>query len=166
MWVYKDKNISSIADIPKSAIGFVYLITTEDNKFYIGKKSLYSDRYQEVSENVYKRLKEEGQEVKKTKDKKLSKPGAPVWKYKKRVIKESDWLIYRTSNTFLKKYPLNKTKREILCFCTNKTELTYMEVFHQILSCSLHEENSLNDNILGKFFRGVLTEEYNKINKD
>jgi len=42
---------------------------------------------------------------------------------------------------------------EILHFCSNKKSLTYYELQEQFAHNVLADENSLNDNLLGKFFR-------------
>lgn len=163
MWRIRGKELKDF-DIPKEAIGFVYYMCTDEGKFYIGKKNLFTDRWQEVSENVYRKLKAEGAEVKKTKNKALSKAGEPVWRYKKRVIKESDWRTYKSSNKELKKFPVDRLVRDILCFCTTKQELTYWETYYQFYYDCLNDEECYNDNILGKFYSGVVTPEFFKIN--
>ena len=41
MWLYKEKEINKIADLPEGTFGFVYCTThTPTGKKYIGKKSL------------------------------------------------------------------------------------------------------------------------------
>ena len=40
-WTYQGKYITCLTDLPDSAIGFVYLITTNDGRKYIGKKILF-----------------------------------------------------------------------------------------------------------------------------
>ena len=64
--------ITEITDMPEGTIGFVYMITNkEDGKFYIGKKSLYSHR---------------------------TLPPLKGYKRKRKVIKESNWGHYNSSN--------------------------------------------------------------------
>ena len=47
-WVYKNKEITSINQLPNNAYGFVYLLVFVDSdgteKAYIGQKTLYSYR--------------------------------------------------------------------------------------------------------------------------
>ena len=40
-WLYLNKVINSIEDLPTNAYGFIYKVINPDGKFYIGKKSLY-----------------------------------------------------------------------------------------------------------------------------
>ena len=44
MWLYKNKVINSIEDLPINTFGFIYkIVNKETNKFYIGKKQLMSN---------------------------------------------------------------------------------------------------------------------------
>ena len=84
------------------------------------------------------------------------------------VTKESDWKTYRSSNGTVRMWfhendkaleddrrdDINdQLKLEILHFCSNKKSLTYYELQEQFAHNVLADENSLNDNLLGKFFR-------------
>ena len=84
------------------------------------------------------------------------------------VTKESDWLEYRSSNKVVKEWfdnndkALNEDRRsdindtlklEILRFCKGKKALTYYELQEQFAHDVLGDDLSLNDNLLGKFFR-------------
>lgn len=130
-----------VEEFPESCIGFIYKITNKKTgKFYIGRKSLYS--------NVRKKLtKKELAEY--------TKPGKkPV---KKLVTTESNWLDYwGSSKVLLEEIKQNGTEdfqREILKFCYNKKQLTYWEIHYQCVENVLLSENSYNDNISSKFFR-------------
>ena len=135
-WLYKNKEINEISDLPKNAFGFVYQTThLPTNKKYIGKKSLMYN------------LK-----------KKLGKKEKALWEGKgrppmyKRVLKESDWKNYYGSHSFIKEANEEDLKREILEIAYHKKELTYLECKYQFTLGVLESRSYLNDNILGKFF--------------
>lgn len=136
----------SVEKFPQGCIGFVYEITnTKTGKFYIGKKSLFS--------NTKKKL---------TKKELAEHTGPGKKPTKKLVTKESNWLDYWGSNkVMLKEIEENGTdnfKRKILKFCFNKKQLTYWEVHFQCVFNVLLIEESYNDNVLAKFFRKDLVE--------
>jgi len=129
-WKFKGNNVTE-ENTPEGAIGFVYKIThIPTGKTYIGKKSL----------NQVRRLK-------------------PLkGKVRKRVVrKASDWEKYYSSNEWskneLKEGRAEDFEREIIQFCFSKKSLTYWEVWWQFKMEVLSDPNSLNENILGKFFR-------------
>ena len=135
-WLYKNKEINEISDLPNNAFGFVYQTThLPTNKKYIGKKSLMYN------------LK-----------KKLGKKEKLLWEGKgrppmyKRVLKESDWKTYYGSHSFIKEANEEDLKREILEIAYHKKELTYLECKYQFTLGVLESRSYLNDNILGKFF--------------
>ena len=71
-WTYNGKCITEISDMPEGTIGFIYKITNgETGQYYIGKKSLYSHR---------------------------TLPPLKGYKRKRKVVKESKWIDYRSSN--------------------------------------------------------------------
>lgn len=136
----------SVDKFPKGCIGFVYQITnTKTGKFYIGKKSLYS--------NTKKKL---------TKKELAEYTGPGKKPTKKLVTKESNWNDYWGSNKVLLKEIQEKGvedfDKKILKFCFNKKQLTYWEVYFQCKFSVLHTELSYNDSILAKFFRKDLVE--------
>ena len=147
-WLYKNKEISEITDLPKDTFGFIYKTThIPSGKMYIGKKSLM---------HSLKR--------------KLGKKEKALWKGKgrppiyKQVLKESDWKKYYGSHAFIidelnnatgtdtKKYRYFPLKREIIHVAYSKKELTYLECKYQFSLSVLEDRKYLNDNILGKFF--------------
>ena len=137
-WLYEGLLISEVPDT--NAFGFIYKITytdptTLEKKFYIGKKQFYSDL------NVKKGKKELALMT----DRRGSK--------KKKVNKESDWLKYQSSNDFLKTVEPMHIEKEILLLCYTKTELTYMETKFLFCEGVLEDENYLNDNISGRYFK-------------
>jgi len=154
-WTYSGKDILSIEDVPKNAIGFIYIVKNlTKGKFYVGRKSFFSERNQEVSKSVYDRLKKEGSPVTKTKNKKKSKKGSVVWRYKKKVRKETGWKKYTGSSKELNKDIKSGDKyvKEILCFCYNKKEMSYREMKHIVCTDCLERDDCYNGNLLGKWF--------------
>ena len=135
-WLYKNKEINEISDLPNNTFGFVYQTThLPTNKKYIGKKSLMY--------NLKKKL------GKKEKSLWEGKGRPPVYK---RVLKESDWKKYYGSHSFIKEANEEDLKREILEIAYHKKELTYLECKYQFTLGVLESRSYLNDNILGKFF--------------
>ena len=132
MWLYKDKEINSIEDMPADTFGFVYLVThTPSGKKYLGKKQLISNR---------------------------TLPPLKGSKRKRKIQKESDWKTYYGSQTEVKQL-VKESKdmlefvREIRIFASTKKQLTYFETKLQFVNEVLENDEYLNSNILGKFFR-------------
>ena len=145
-WYLGDKEVSEDL-IPEESVGFVYKIThIPSGKFYIGKKSLESVRNVKIGVRELKKLKEE---------RKAAGIGgrAPL---KKKVRKSSDWEKYYSSNEWIteqvKEGKQEEFKREIIQFCNSKKSLSYYEVYWMFKYDVLSDENSLNGNILGKFY--------------
>ena len=135
-WLYKNKEINEISDLPNNAFGFVYQTThLPTNKKYIGKKSLMYNLKKKLGKK--EKLLWEG------------KGRPPVYK---RVLKESDWKTYYGSHSFIKEANKEDLKREILEIAYHKKELTYLECKYQFTLGVLESRSYLNDNILGKFF--------------
>jgi hypothetical protein len=131
-WVYNEKEVKSIDDLPKDCIGFIYKISnTKTNEYYIGKKNIYQRR---------------------------TLPPLKGYKRKRKVIKESKWQSYRSSNDEVKSWNEENIKLEILRFCKSKKSLTYYELQEQFSHDVLSDPLSKNDNLLGKFFRKDLEE--------
>jgi hypothetical protein len=131
-WVYNEKEVKSIDDLPNDCIGFIYKISnTKTNEYYIGKKNIYQRR---------------------------TLPPLKGYKRKRKVIKESKWQSYRSSNDEVKSWNEENIKLEILRFCKSKKSLTYYELQEQFSHDVLSDPLSKNDNLLGKFFRKDLEE--------
>ncbi len=129
-WKFKG-NIVTEENTPDGAVGFVYkIVHIPTGKFYIGKKSLKQVR----------RLK-------------------PLkGKVRKRVVrKASDWEKYYSSNEWIKGEikagRAEDFEREIIQFCFSKKSLTYWEVWWQFKLDVLSDPQSINENLMGKFFR-------------
>ena len=141
MWLYKEKVINSIEDMPQDTFGFIYIVTHKPSgKSYIGKKSLFH--------NIKKKL---------TK-KELAEQTGPGRKSATKVVaKESDWKTYYGSAKpileFIKEGKQEDFTREILQLVPNKKLLTYYECKYLFKYGVLeHPLEYFNDNILGKFF--------------
>ena len=150
-WTYKGKLITELSDMPEDVFGFIYKITNgKTDEYYIGKKQVVSVRKRNFGKK----------EIASLEDKRMKKY--------EMVTKESDWKEYRSSNKTVKGWfdendkLLKEDKRddindqlklEILRFCSNKKSLTYYELQEQFSYDVLADESSLNDNLLGKFFR-------------
>ena len=118
--------------MPADTFGFVYLVThTPSGKKYLGKKQLISNR---------------------------TLPPLKGTKRKRKVQKESDWKTYYGSQTEVKQL-VKESKdmlefvREIRIFASTKKQLTYFETKLQFVNEVLENDEYLNSNILGKFFR-------------
>jgi hypothetical protein len=146
-WLYKDKEVTEEL-IPEESVGFVYMIThIPTGRYYIGKKSIESVRTVKIGKKELQRIKEE---------RKLQKIGGrlPV---KKKIRKVSNWETYYSSNEWINEQVKegNQTdfKREIIQFCNSKKSLSYYEVYWMFKYDVLADDNSLNANILGSFFK-------------
>ena len=132
MWLYKNKVINSIEDMPADTFGFIYLVThTPSGKKYLGKKQLISNK---------------------------TLPPLKGKKRKRKVQKESDWKTYYGSQTEVKQLvkeskDMLEFQREILIFVSTKKQLTYFETKLQFVNEVLENNEYLNSNILGKFYR-------------
>jgi hypothetical protein len=131
-----DENIHDISQ----SFGFIYKITNlETGKFYIGKKAFWHNKKKKLTK------------------KELAEQTGPGRKPTTKIeVVDSGWRDYWGSSkellTDIKALGKDKFKREVLELCSNKKELTYSEVYHQMVNHVL-TTNSYNDNILGKFYR-------------
>lgn len=144
IWKYRGKKVTKI---PEGAYGFVYCITyigeykegvIDTNKFYIGKKALSFSKKKRLT---------------------LKERRLPENKRKRFKIdtKESDWKTYNGSSLSLQKdielYGEKNFRKDILCFCPDKINLTYKEMELQFKYDVLRTD-SWNMSIANKFFRG------------
>lgn len=145
MWIYKNKEIYSIEDMPDNAIGFIYEITFTDGSKYIGKKNLYSERTLAPLKSGKPR---EGHVCFTFRIKNRHKVDYEVIKV------ESDWKKYKGSHQDCKnKEPMIK---KIIAFAYSKLELTYLEAKALFVYEVLENKDYINDNILGSFYRSNL----------
>ena len=156
-WTYKGLLITSIDDMPDGTYGFIYKVTHKTSgKKYIGKNVLYFERNKRLGKRALEALKEE-------RAKKGIKGRVPL---KQKVITESDWKDYYGSHAEIKKLlekdgPMSFTK-QILSYVKSKKELTYYECKELFINEVLERDNEyINDNILGKFYRKDFLNEIN-----
>jgi hypothetical protein len=128
MWFYKGNPVTTL---PEDCVGFVYLITNVMNKKkYVGKKLA------RFAKTTYKMI--------------LQKNGKKV---KKRIRSHvpSDWVDYYGSCDALTKdiEQMGKQyfRREILYFCTSKSECSYLEAKEQFAREVLETSNYYNGHI-------------------
>ena len=142
MWLYKNKEVLSLEDLPQDTYGFIYIVThLPSGKSYIGKKSLFH--------NVKKKL---------TKKQLAEQTGRGRKPTTEVIQKESDWKTYYGSAKpildLLKEGKQEEFTREILQLVTNKKLLTYYECKYLFMLGVIEQPDGyFNDNILGKFFR-------------
>ena len=142
MWLYQNKEIHSLEDLPQDTYGFIYIsIHQPTGKSYIGKKSLFH--------NVKKKL---------TKKQLVEQTGRGRKPTTEIVQKESDWKTYYGSAKpildLLKEGKQEEFTREILQLVPNKKLLTYYECKYLFMLGVIEKQDGyFNDNILGKFFR-------------
>jgi len=142
MWLYQNKEVLSLEDLPQDTYGFIYIsIHQPTGKSYIGKKSLFH--------NVRKKL---------TKKQLVEQTGRGRKPTTEIVQKESDWKTYYGSAKpildLLKEGKQEEFTREILHLVPNKKLLTYYECKYLFMLGVIEKQDGyFNDNILGKFFR-------------
>jgi hypothetical protein len=146
-WLYGSVKIT-MDSIPSNSVGFVYkIIHIPTGRYYIGKKSINSVRNVKFGKRELERIKLER--------KSNGTPG-PAPK-RKQIRKVSDWETYYSSNDEIKQMisegKSNEFSREILQFCNSAKSLSYHEVWWMFKYNILSDENSMNGNISGKWFR-------------
>jgi hypothetical protein len=126
MWFYANEKVENIDDC---YYGFIYKITLKNGQYYIGKKACF---------NLKKTI-GEGQNGR-----------------KKTILTKvkSNWEVYNGSSELFKKSDI--ARKDILEFCKTKRSLTYKEVKWMFVFNVLESDLYLNQNILGKFFKGNL----------
>ena len=141
MWLYQNKEIKELTDMPEGSFGFIYEVThLPSGRKYLGRKQLIS-----VTKKVLRK-----KELALITDKRASK--------KKTVIKETDWKTYHGSHPEIKQLIKEKKQseftREILIFVPTKKQLTYYEDKYLYMK-GVIEPGSIyfNDNISGRFFK-------------
>lgn len=137
-WKYRGKYIDDVSQMPNDVWGFVYMITADNGKKYIGKKTLYSVRKRKFGKK----------EAAKVTDKRK--------KLYEIVKKESDWKKYTGSNKELNEdieSGIGYTK-EILHFAYHKKQLSYLETKELFVREVLESHtNYYNSNISGTFYK-------------
>jgi hypothetical protein len=130
--------------------GFIYILIYEnqqgDRRYYIGKKNFWSFRELKALKNSKKRK----GHIKFLNHRKNGK----LVKYEL-IKKESDWKTY-TGSYKGDLSDLTLVEKYILTFAESKRHSTYLETKMLFNFNALERDDFLNDNILGKFFRGNL----------
>jgi hypothetical protein len=133
-WLYENKEVT---EIPEGYIGFVYLITnTTNNRKYIGKKLAQFKRSRKPLKGRVN---------------------------KRRYTVESDWQDYYGSSDELSAdielLGKDKFKREILFWCSSKSELSYIEAREQFAHRVLESKDWYNGHIRVRVHqKGILKE--------
>jgi len=138
-WTYQNKDINCIEDFGEpTPYGFAYIINNiNTGAFYVGRKILQNN----IKRKIGKRERErEG-----------------IRNRIERIQKESNWKTYYGSNQLLiehvKTQGEDNFKREILQLAFSKKQLTYLETKYQFTLNVLEDPLSMNDTILGKFYK-------------
>ncbi len=131
MWLYKNKEVKTIEDMPEGTFGFIYEVEhIPTNRRYLGKKVLIFNR---------------------------TLPPLKGKKRKRKIQKESDWIKYYGSHKeivgLIKEGKQDEFKREILQYVPTKKLLTYYECKYLFIKEVLEHNEYINDNILAKFYR-------------
>jgi hypothetical protein len=136
MWLYNDKPFDELES--NGFEGFVYCITDDNGRRYIGRKAFTHRNKVALS--------------------KKARVGT-----RKRVEirqKDSGWKDYwGSSKDFLAYIQENGTenfRREILKLCENKQSLSYWEAHYMFQEGVLFSDDFWNGNVLGKFFKGKI----------
>lgn len=114
-WVFQGKEVKTIEDTPKNSFAFIYKITLEDGRFYIGKKYMWKPNYTSGA-------------------KKGQSKGMYPWQSYTSSSKELKALIKSGM----------KYKKEILFFTFSRAETTYRETQEILCSGALTDPKSLN----------------------
>lgn len=136
IWEY-----DGVEKFPANCVGFIYKITNiKTGKFYIGRKSLYSNTKKKLTKAELAEMLGPGR-----------KPSSKI------VTKESNWKDYWGSNKLIleeiKQEGATHFRRELLKFCFNKKQLSYWEMHYQCVNEVLLTDKSYNDNIISRYFR-------------
>ena len=127
-WLYQNTPVETL---PDSCVGFVYLITNNlSGRKYIGKKLA------KFSKTTYKTVKQKNG-IKKRK------------KIRSKI--DSDWQQYWSSSDELKKdilsFGQDNFTREILFYCSSKSECSYIEAREQFSRRVLESQDYYNGHI-------------------
>lgn len=141
-WLYNNTEFTKLEDFPQPLpFGFIYkIVNNTTGQYYVGKKFLFHKSKRKIGKKEKALIEGKGRR--------------PDFE---RVTKESDWKSYFSSSEIIKEdvkqNGSDHYKREILQFAYSKKELSYLEVKLQFQLDVLIDNNSLNDNIQGKWFK-------------
>ncbi|MBD3750723.1 MAG: hypothetical protein IE931_14645 [Sphingobacteriales bacterium] len=129
----------------KEDYGFIYQIDYSDGTSYIGKKNLWIKKELLPLKSRKKRQNAIGTIVRNYKNKRVTM---------EIVLTPSNWKNYTGSSKLTKnKIIVAKT---ILAYAPTKRYLTYLETKAILCLGALEDDKFLNENCLGKFFKGNL----------
>lgn len=114
-WTYQGKSITDINQTPEGSISFIYRITLEDGRYYVGRKTMKKPNY------TSGKLKGQSK-------------GEYPWKTYSGSSKELSAIIKEGV----------KYSKEILRFCFSKSETTFEETSEIICGGALKDPNSFN----------------------
>ena len=129
MWTYKGNEINGHDDLDPTCTDFVYVITYDDGRMYIGKKAVRAMR-------KYPPLKGKKRSRRKLKD-------LPFMKYKGSHEQAAN---------------LTPVTKEIIYQCSQRKAATYMEMYLLVESNAIFSQRFINENISGTFFSNSLRE--------
>lgn len=136
--------ITCVNDMPMGVYGFIYRLIYEDGTMYIGKKNIFCIEKRQALQNGTIR----------SNAKRIHKNIGGKRVAFDVVTKESNWLKYVGSHNTSKSLVV---RREILCYAPSKRALSYLEAKYLFVYGAIEINNNyLNCNILGKFFKGNL----------
>jgi len=127
MWTYNDKPVNGHEDLLPGCTDFVYMITYEDGRKYIGKKAVRAMR-------KYPPLKGKKRARRKLKD-------LPFMNYIGSCEEAKDLVI---------------SSKEILYQCGARKAATYLEMALLVYHDAIFSDEYLNENISGTFYRNSL----------
>ena len=140
-WIYEN---TEVAELPENVFGFIYKLTMESGKHYIGMKQCFNMSTLPALKNGT--IREGAKRVGKNKN------GKRV--YFDVIYKESKWREYESSSKEVENETI--VKKEILEYAPTKRSLSYLEVKQLFMNNVLEDENYLNMNISGRWFKNRL----------
>jgi len=145
-WQYKDTKVTSLKDLPKGSIGFVYLLQYKSGIRYIGRKYLHSTIKLPILKSGKLRLNYKGY---------ISSYIMPRKKVEVLTV-EADWLGYEGSSKEIPKDDILVNK-EILHICKDKNCVSYLEEYELFKrGAILKGSKYYNKSIQGRHFDNAL----------
>lgn len=129
----------------KEDYGFIYRIDYDDGTSYIGKKNLWVKKELPQLKSNKRRQNVIGKVNRNYKHKRILMDI---------VLKPSNWEEYTGSHKLSKSKTI--VSKTILAYAPTKRYLTYLEAKAIFCLNALEDDNFLNENCLGKFFKGNL----------
>jgi hypothetical protein len=147
--MYENELILDDIEPPEDSYGFVYELLLDDNTRYIGMKKFYTYKEKTLLKSGNKRPNHVNFINRNIKGRRVTKE----------VIKtETNWKSYRSSSKLVQNKEI--IHKAILEIAYSKRHLTYLEAKWLFKKQVLEKDEYLNENILGKFFKGNLGDSY------